>query len=131
MGRLDGQAAIVTGGAQGIGGSCARRLAEEGARVLIADIDAAAAQANVAGIRARGGTAESINADLSQHQEIKAMVDRAVELWGRLDILVNNAYTPKHGSRAEGALEVTEEGLGLRYVIAGQGHLPGCQVHST
>ncbi len=109
MGRLDGRAAIVTGGAQGIGGSCARRLAKEGARVLIADIDEAAAEANVAGIRAQGGTADSINADLSQHQDIKLMVDRAAELWGRLDILVNNAYTPKHGSGAEGALEVTEE----------------------
>ena len=109
MGRLDGRAAIVTGGAQGIGGSCARRLAEEGAKVLIADIDAAAAGANVSGIRSQGGTAESINADLSQHQDIESMVDRAVELWGRLDILVNNAYTPKHGSGAEGALEVTEE----------------------
>ena len=109
MGRLDGRAAIITGGAQGIGGSCARRLAEEGAKVLIADIDAAAAGANVSGIRSRGGTAESINADLSQHPDIESMVDRAVELWGRLDILVNNAYTPKHGSGAEGALEVTEE----------------------
>ena len=109
MGRLDGRVAIVTGGAQGIGGSCARRLAEEGAKVLIADIDAAAAGANVAGIRARGGTAESINADVSQHQDIKSMVDRAAELWGRLDILVNNAYTPMHGSGAAGALEVTEE----------------------
>ena len=109
MGRLDGRAAIVTGGAQGIGGSCARRLAKEGARVLIADIDEAAAEANVAGIRAQGGTADSINADLSQHQDIKLMVDRAAELWGRLDILVNNAYTPKHGSGVEGALEVTEE----------------------
>ena len=109
MGRLDGRAAIVTGGAQGIGGSCARRLAEEGAKVLIADIDAAAAGANVSGIRSRGGTAESINADLSQHPDIESMVDRAFELWGRLDILVNNAYTPKHGSGAEGALEVTEE----------------------
>ena len=109
MGRLDGRAAIVTGGAQGIGGSCARRLAEEGAKVLIADIDAAAAGANVSGIRLRGGTAESINADLSQHPDIESMVNRAVELWGRLDILVNNAYTPKHGSGAEGALEVTEE----------------------
>lgn len=109
MGRLDGRAAIVTGGAQGIGGSCARRLAEEGARVLIADIDEAAAEANVAGVRAQGGTADSINADLSQDQDIKSMVDRAAELWGRLDILVNNAYTPKHGSGAEGALEVTEE----------------------
>ncbi len=109
MGRLDGQVAIITGGAQGIGGSCARRLAAEGAQVLIADIDAATAGANVDGIRSRGGTAESMNADLSRHQDIRSMIDHAVELWGRLDILVNNAYNPKHGSGADGALETTEE----------------------
>ena len=109
MGRLDGQAAIVTGGAQGIGGSCARRLAEEGAKVLIADIDAATSEANVETIRRQGGTAESIRADLGRHDDIKAMIDRATELWGRLDILVNNAYSPAHGSGEGSALEVTEE----------------------
>ena len=109
MGRLDGQAAIVTGGAQGIGGSCARRLAEEGAKVLIADIDSAASEANVETIRRQGGTAESIRADLGRHDDIKAMIDRATELWGRLDIVVNNAYSPAHGSGEGSALEVTEE----------------------
>ena len=109
MGRLDGEAAIVTGGAQGIGGSCARRLAEEGAKVLIADIDAASSEANVEAIRRQGGTAESIRADLGRHDDIKAMIDRATELWGRLDILVNNAYSPTHGSGEGSALEVTEE----------------------
>ena len=109
MGRLDGQAAIVTGGAQGIGGSCARRLADEGAKVLIADIDAATSEANVETIRRQGGVAESIRADLGRHDDIKAMIDRATQLWGRLDILVNNAYSPAHGSGEGSALEVTEE----------------------
>ena len=109
MGRLAGQAAIVTGGAQGIGGSCARRLAEEGAKVLIADIDAATSEANVEAIRRQGGTAESIRADLGRHDDIKAMIDRATELWGRLDILVNNAYSPAHGGGEGSAIEVTEE----------------------
>ena len=109
MGRLDGQAAIVTGGAQGIGGSCARRLADEGAHVLIADIDAATSEANVEAIRRQGGTAESIRADLGRHDDIKAMIDRATELWGRLDILINNAYSPAHSGGEGSAIEVTEE----------------------
>ena len=109
MGRLEGQAAIVTGGAQGIGGSCARRLAEEGAKVLIADIDAAASNANVETIRRQGGTAESIRADLGRHDDIKAMIDRTTELWGRLDIIVNNAYSPAHGGGEGSAVDVTEE----------------------
>ena len=56
MQRLSGQVAIVTGGAQGIGGATARRLAEEGASVVIADFDDAAAEKNVATIQAAGGT---------------------------------------------------------------------------
>ena len=109
MGRLDGQAAIVTGGAQGIGGSCARRLAEEGAKVLIADIDVATSESNVETIRSQGGTAESIKADSGRHDDIKAMIDRTTQLWGRLDIIVNNAYSPAHGGGEGSALEVTEE----------------------
>ena len=54
MRRLDGRAAIVTGGAQGIGGATARRLAQEGARVLIADIDVAVSQAKLETIREAG-----------------------------------------------------------------------------
>ena len=109
MGRLDGQVAIVTGGAQGIGGATARRLAEEGARVLVADIDMSTADANVAGIREAGGTAESVRADIGRHDDILAMIDRATELWGRLDILVNNGYTPTHGRGRGTAVDVTED----------------------
>ena len=97
MRRLEDQVAIVTGGAQGIGGAASRRLAEEGAKVLIADIDAGASEANVETIRKAGGVADSLRADLGVHDDIKAMIDRATHLWGRLDILVNNAYSPAHG----------------------------------
>ena len=72
MGGLDGQAAITTGGAQGIGGSCARRLAEEGAKVLIADIDDANSEVNIEAIRRQGGAAESIRADSGRHDDIRA-----------------------------------------------------------
>ena len=84
-------------------------LAEEGAKVLIADIDAATSESNVETIRSQGGTAESIKADSGRHDDIKAMIDRTTELWGRLDIIVNNAYSPAHGGGEGSALEVTEE----------------------
>src|SRR2546428_4891693 len=110
MPRLVDRVAIVTGGAQGIGGATARRLAEEGARVLIADVDGDEAARTGDRIRAAGGQAELIVADIARPDEIRGYVERAESLWGRIDILVNNAY----GGRGEGvqgsALEVTEEG---------------------
>ncbi len=109
MERLRGQVAIVTGGAQGIGGATARRLAEEGAGVLVADVDEETANRNVATIREAGGTAEFCPADVGQHDEVRAMVEQAVSRWGRLDILVNNAYAPLNRESGGGAVEVSEE----------------------
>lgn len=108
MQRLAGQVAIVTGGAWGIGGATARRLAEEGASVLIADIDEAAAEHNAAAIRAAGGTAAVLVADVGRHDDVRAMVDEAVRRWGKLTILVNNAYNPLGGGDGS-AVDVTEE----------------------
>lgn len=107
MGSLNNQVAIITGGAQGIGGATARRLAEEGARVLIADMDVEVAQANAERIRNTGGVAEVIETDVSRSDDIKAMVDKAVERWNRLDILVNNAFGTKEPDGS--AVELTEE----------------------
>lgn len=109
MDRLAGQVAIVTGGATGIGGATARRLAEEGAKVLIADINLQLANENVDRIKSAGGTAEVLVADAGTHADIKAMVQKAVELWGSLQILVNNAYSPSGADGKGGAEEVTEE----------------------
>ena len=92
MKRLSERVAIVTGGAQGLGGATARRLAEEGARVLVADIDLETAEANVERIRANGDEADAVRVDVGKHADIKAMVEAAVGKWGRLDILFNNAF---------------------------------------
>ena len=108
MSRLTDQVAIVTGGAMGIGGATSRRLAEEGAKVLVADVNLDAAKTNVARIRESGGTAEPLRADVGRHEDIRGMVATAVELWGRLDILVNNAWGRPPGSWGS-ALEVSEE----------------------
>lgn len=110
MGRFDAQVAVVTGGAQGIGGGVARRLAAEGARVLIADIDTAAANANVDRIRKTGATAEAVVADVSKGADIQRMIGGAVDRWGRLDILVQNAWGGPQSRQIRGsAVEVSEE----------------------
>jgi 2-dehydro-3-deoxy-D-gluconate 5-dehydrogenase len=102
---LHGKAAIVMGGAMGIGAAIAERLAEAGAAVLIADVNEEEARRTAARIGETGARAVAFRADMSQVGDIRAMVAAAVERFGRLDVLVNNAgifpFTP--------ALEMTEE----------------------
>ncbi len=108
MGRLDGKAAIVTGGALGIGGATARKLAADGARVLIVDINWTAAKQNAERITAAGGKAVYASGDVSQEHVAKSMVEQAVTEFGRLDILVQNAYGGG-SERAGSAVEVTPQ----------------------
>ena len=90
--RFRGHSAIVTGGATGIGGAIAERLAAEGASVLIADINAEGAQERAARIQATGGVAAARATDVGEIDQVQAMIQAAVDRWGRLDIIVNNAY---------------------------------------
>src|SRR5215204_2186440 len=95
MSSVQGKVAIVTGGGMGIGGATARRLAKEGAKVLIADANLDAAKENVDRIRTAGGVAIGEQFDVAQQDDVRGMVERAVSEWGRLDILVNNAFGHK------------------------------------
>ncbi len=108
MPRLSGKVAIITGGAQGIGGATARRLAEEGARVMIADKDINEAKENAKRIRSAGNEAIAFRTDVSKHADIQAMVASAVDRWGKLDILFNNAFDVLTG-HSGGAVELLEE----------------------
>lgn len=93
---LTGKAAIVTGAAKGIGYGIAYRLAEAGAKVLVADTDAETAQTTAQEFKDKGWTAESIKADVSSEDDVKSMINACQEKFGSLDILVNNAgiYPP-------------------------------------
>ena len=84
--RLEGKTAIVTGAASGFGAGIARRFAAEGARVMVADLNGAGAEALAAEI---GGLAQQV--DVAKDASVKAMVGTAMAEWGRVDILVNNA----------------------------------------
>uniref|UniRef100_A0AAU3GYN3 SDR family oxidoreductase n=1 Tax=Streptomyces sp. NBC_01401 TaxID=2903854 RepID=A0AAU3GYN3_9ACTN len=90
--RLDGYAALLTGAGQGIGAATARRLASEGAAVLVTDLDADRAERTAAAIRESGGTAEALACDVGDRAAVDAAVAHAVTAFGRLDTLVNNAY---------------------------------------
>lgn len=89
--RFTDKVAIVTGGGGAIGSATARRLASQGASLLVVDFDAAAAQQTTDSIVAAGGVAESFVADVSDPDQVKGYVDRALESFGKIDILFNNA----------------------------------------
>lgn len=94
---LSGKAAIVTGGAKGIGLGISYRLAEAGAKVLIADLDEEAAEQATQELTAKGWTAHALKVDVASENDVQQMVNTCKELFNSLDILVNNAgiYPPK------------------------------------
>jgi len=87
LGRLAGKVAIVTGGAHGIGAATCRLFVEEGARVLIADLDRSGEKL----AESLGSSAAFVRTDVSSEVDWNACVDEAVARWSRIDILVNNA----------------------------------------
>ena len=93
--RLKDKVAIVTGGAQGIGRAICLRYGEEGANVVVADLQADAAQAVVDEIAAKDGRALAVAVDVRDQAQVQRMVDAAVEAFGGVDILVNNAGVGK------------------------------------
>jgi NAD(P)-dependent dehydrogenase (short-subunit alcohol dehydrogenase family) len=97
---LEGSSVIVTGAGSGIGRAAALRFAEEGAKVVVADLDAAKAKAVVAEIEETGGTAVAVTGDLSEQTVVDEVVATAVATFGGVDVLVNNAGIMDHMSAA-------------------------------
>lgn len=112
--RLAGKVAVVTGGDTGIGKAICISLAREGARVVV-DYhgEAAPADALVQQIAADGGTACAVGADVSKPQEAQQLIDAAVERYGGIDVMVNNAGTEEEHPFLEMPLEVYERIIGV------------------
>ena len=112
--RYDGKVAIVTGAGQGLGRSHAIELAKRGARVVVNDLGGSldgtgggseASQSVVAEIEALGGEAIANGANVADYAQVEAMVQQAMDQWGRIDILVNNAGILRDKSFTKGSLE--------------------------
>src|SRR5215467_5505485 len=98
MGQLTGRTVLITGAARGIGAACARRLAADGAKLVLADLDGAAVEK----LAAELGQA-SVRADVTRQVDIDRMIEEPYRRWGRLDVLFNNAGV----IRVQPMLEVT------------------------
>jgi|TARA_B100001971_G_scaffold209081_1_gene232006 NAD(P)-dependent dehydrogenase (short-subunit alcohol dehydrogenase family) len=91
MHELDGKVALVTGAGMGLGQACALTMAEQGARVMVADLNDEAGQETVNTIEQRGGTASFVRVDVADASAVETMVKHTVDTYGRLDSAVNNA----------------------------------------
>jgi meso-butanediol dehydrogenase/(S,S)-butanediol dehydrogenase/diacetyl reductase len=91
MGRVGGRVVIVTGGAGGIGAAACRAIAAEGGRVVVADLDAARARAVADAIVADGGEAISVGVDVTDRAQVRATIQAAVDAFGELNVIFNNA----------------------------------------
>jgi len=105
MGRVDGQVAIVTGGANGIGRACAQRFVEEGARVVIGDVDAAALEVTARALGDAGGQVVPVVGDVTEEGPAAALIAAAAERFGRVDILVNNVGRSRYAKIWEMSVE--------------------------
>lgn len=88
--KLKDQVAIVTGAGRNIGEEIAKLFSSEGAKIVVVDLDKGRADATTAAIKAKGGQAVSVVADVSDEGSVKAMIDAAVKAFGRVDIMISN-----------------------------------------
>ncbi len=105
MGRVQDKVAVVTGAANGLGQAIAQRLAEEGARLVLGDMEAGGLEGTAASITAMGAEAVTVVGDLTEEEPVERLVQTAVDRFGRIDILVNNVG----GSRNAKIWEMTAE----------------------
>jgi NAD(P)-dependent dehydrogenase (short-subunit alcohol dehydrogenase family) len=141
MGRLDGKVAVITGAASGIGRGSALCLAGEGAAVVVADLNSQGGERVIAEIAAAGGRAVFQHADVTNEAEIEALVNLAVQEYGRLDVMFNNAglggaFGPIEAVSADNwdktmAVLLRAVFLGIKYAVAPMRKSGGGSIIST
>ena len=125
MNRLEGKTALITGAASGIGMETAKLFASEGAKVLVVDVNDSEGEQTAAAIRDSGGEALYQHADVSSSAETEAMIRKAEEKFGALDIIFNNAGIMD--SRDDNAMVTEEDVWDLTMAINLKGVFLGCK----
>jgi NAD(P)-dependent dehydrogenase (short-subunit alcohol dehydrogenase family) len=106
-----GKACLITGSGRGIGRATAREMARRGGRIIVSDVDVGAGRETVELIRDSGGVAEFIEADMSDSEEVKTLVDSAAGVYGGLDVLHNNAGVHETSLTEHTSLETLPEAV--------------------
>jgi NAD(P)-dependent dehydrogenase (short-subunit alcohol dehydrogenase family) len=129
-GLLTGKSVVITGAGSGVGRAASQLFANSGARLVCADINAEWLEETVAEVKRTGGEARAIRCDVSLRSDLDAAVDAAVQAYGRLDVMYNNAGIASPMS-AQGRLarldENTEEQIDLLISVNMRGVMYGCQ----
>jgi NAD(P)-dependent dehydrogenase (short-subunit alcohol dehydrogenase family) len=121
--RLETKVAVITGSTSGIGRASAELFAEQGASVVISGRRRELGQEVVDGIVARGGTASYCYADVSVSEEVVSLIGHAIETYGRIDVLMNNAYSGKSAS----VLDLTEAEWDASYAVMLKAPILACK----
>ncbi|HUJ85303.1 MAG TPA: SDR family NAD(P)-dependent oxidoreductase [Burkholderiales bacterium] len=128
MNEFAGKVAVVTGAASGIGLALARRFAQAGMKIVLADIEAAPLESARAAIEAQGAEVIALRTDVMREQDLERLADAAFEAWGKVHVLCNNAGVSGRVAGAEGVWNLPLEdwdwvlGVNLRGVLHGVRH---------
>jgi NAD(P)-dependent dehydrogenase (short-subunit alcohol dehydrogenase family) len=128
--RFEGKVALITGAASGQGRAAALLFAEEGARVVVSDVNGDGAEEVAREIKDSGGEAVAVATDVSREVEVKAMIEAAIEAFGRLDVLFNNAgvgYSAADRFTMASVVETPEEDWDAVLAINLKGVAMGCK----
>lgn len=121
--RLQDRVALITGAGSGIGRASAIKFAHEGAKVVAVDVREGGIEETVSSIRSEGGTATAVHADVTETESVRGMIGAALDAFGRLDILFNNAGISIRGT----ILDIDEASFDRTFAVNVKGVFLGCK----